>query len=73
MRRSSKTWAGALCGDDAAGCKPLLHVADIAHTNTAAVEAALHALEQRLAHLRENLRTPELADEFDQANRFRRE
>ena len=46
---------------------------DIAYTNTEAVEAALHALEQRLAHLRENLRTPELRDEFEQANRFRRE
>jgi prephenate dehydrogenase len=30
-------------------------------------------LEQRLAHLRENLRTPELRDEFERANRFRRE
>jgi len=29
------------------------------------------SLEQRLAHLRENLRTPELRDEFDLANRFR--
>ena len=46
---------------------------DIAHTNTEAVEQALHALEQRLAHLRENLRTPELRSEFEQANRFRRE
>ena len=46
---------------------------DIAHTNTEAVERALLALEQRLAQLRENLRTPELRDEFEQANRFRRE
>jgi len=30
-------------------------------------------MEQRLAHLRENLRTPELRSEFDHANRFRRE
>jgi prephenate dehydrogenase len=45
---------------------------DIAYTNTANVEAALDALEQRLAHLRENLRTPGLRDEFDEANRFRR-
>jgi prephenate dehydrogenase len=36
------------------------------------VEAALDALEQRLAHLRENLRTPGLREEFEQANRFRR-
>ncbi|HUD12190.1 MAG TPA: prephenate dehydrogenase/arogenate dehydrogenase family protein [Terracidiphilus sp.] len=55
------------------GASPYSMWRDIAHTNTAAVEAALHALEQRLAHLRENLRTPELRDEFDQANRFRRE
>jgi prephenate dehydrogenase len=46
---------------------------DIALTNTEAVQAALHALEQRLGHLRENLRTPELRDEFEQANKFRRE
>ena len=29
------------------------------------------ALEQRLAYLRENLKTPELRDEFERANRFR--
>ena len=44
---------------------------DIAYTNTEAVECALLALEQRLARLRENLRTPDLRDEFEQANRFR--
>jgi prephenate dehydrogenase len=37
------------------------------------VERSLQALEQRLAHLRENLRTPGLRDEFEKANRFRRE
>jgi prephenate dehydrogenase len=46
---------------------------DIAHTNTEAVQNALMALEQRLAHIRENLKTPELRDEFEKANRFRRE
>jgi prephenate dehydrogenase len=46
---------------------------DIAHTNTEAVERALLALEQRLAFLRENLRTPELRNQFKQANRFRQE
>ena len=55
------------------GASPYAMWRDIAYTNTAAVEAALHALEQRLAHLRENLRTPGLRDEFEQANRFRRE
>jgi prephenate dehydrogenase len=34
---------------------------------------ALHALEQRITHLRENLRTNALRDEFEQANKFRRE
>ena len=55
------------------GASPFSMWRDIAHTNTEAVESALAALEQRLAHLRENLRTPELRDEFEQANRFRRE
>jgi prephenate dehydrogenase len=46
---------------------------DIALTNTEDIQAALLALEERLAHLRENLRTPELRAEFEQANRFRSE
>ena len=45
---------------------------DVALTNTAPIAATLFALEQRLAHLRENLRTPELRDEFTKANQFRR-
>lgn len=44
---------------------------DIAHTNTEAIAASLLALEQRLTHLRENLKTPELREEFEQANQFR--
>jgi prephenate dehydrogenase len=55
------------------GASPYSMWRDIAHTNTEPVERALLALEQRLAHLRENLRTPELRGEFDKANRFRRE
>jgi len=55
------------------GASPFSMWRDIAHTNTDAVERALQAMEQRLAHLRENLRTPELRSEFDHANRFRRE
>jgi prephenate dehydrogenase len=55
------------------GASPYSMWRDIAHTNTEAVERALQALEQRIAHLRENLRTPELRSEFDQANHFRRE
>jgi len=55
------------------GASPFSMWRDIAHTNTEAVERALLALEQRLAYLRENLRTPALRDEFEQANKFRRE
>ena len=55
------------------GASPYSMWRDIAHTNTEPIEQAIHALEQRLQHLRENLRTPALRSEFDQANRFRRE
>jgi prephenate dehydrogenase len=55
------------------GASPFSMWRDIAHTNTEAIAATLQALEQRLAHIRENLRTPELRDEFEKANRFRRE
>ena len=43
---------------------------DVAHTNTANIQQALSALEQRLAHIRENLRTQVLRDEFERANQF---
>ena len=55
------------------GASPFSMWRDIAHTNTEAIATALEALEQHLAHIRENLRTPELRDEFEKANRFRRE
>ncbi len=55
------------------GASPFSMWRDIAHTNTEAIERALAALEQHLAHLRENLRTPELRNEFERANKFRRE
>jgi prephenate dehydrogenase len=45
---------------------------DIALTNTANIEEAMLALEQRLAHIRENLRTRELEAEFDCAHKFRK-
>jgi prephenate dehydrogenase len=54
------------------GASPYSMWRDIALTNTAPVEAALLKLEQRLALVRENLRTHILREEFDQANRFRR-
>lgn len=55
------------------GASPFSMWRDIALTNTEAIDAALQALEQRIAHIRENLRTPELREEFERANRFRRE
>jgi prephenate dehydrogenase len=55
------------------GASPFSMWRDIAATNTAAIEKALLALEQRLQHIRENLRTPALREEFEQANRFRKE
>jgi len=51
------------------GASPYSMWRDIALTNTEAIQVVLLALEQRLAHLR----TPELRDEFEQANKFRRE
>ena len=53
------------------GASPYSMWRDVAHTNADAIEEALSALEQRLTHLRENLKTPELRDEFERANRFR--
>lgn len=53
------------------GASPYSMWRDIALTNTEPIAATLYALEQKLAHLRENLRTPELREEFHEANRFR--
>lgn len=53
------------------GASPFSMWRDIAHTNSEAIARSLLALEQRLTHIRENLKTPELRDEFDRANRFR--
>lgn len=53
------------------GASPFSMWRDIAHANSDAIARSLDALEQRLAHLRENLKTPELREEFDRANRFR--
>jgi prephenate dehydrogenase len=53
------------------GASPFSMWRDIAHTNSDAIAHALHALELRLAHIRENLKTPELREEFDRANQFR--
>ncbi len=53
------------------GSSPYSMWRDVALTNTAPIAQTLHALEQRLAHIRENLRTPELREEFATANRFK--
>jgi prephenate dehydrogenase len=45
---------------------------DIAFTNTGNIAKSLSALEQRLAHIRENLRTRGLQEEFENGNKFRR-
>lgn len=54
------------------GASPYSMWRDVAHTNTQPLAATLFALEQRLAHLRENLKTPALREEFDKANAFRK-
>lgn len=54
------------------GASPYSMWRDVAMTNTEPIASTLLALEQRLTHLRENLRTPGLRDEFELANRFRR-
>lgn len=53
------------------GASPYSMWRDVAMTNTTPIAETLLALEQRLGHVRENLRTPELRDEFSLANRFR--
>jgi len=45
---------------------------DIALTNATNIEDAILKLEQRLTHIRENLRTPELRVEFERAARFKK-
>ena len=45
---------------------------DIALTNAGNIEAALSKLEQRITHIRENLRTPELRAEFERAAKFKK-
>jgi prephenate dehydrogenase len=54
------------------GASPYSMWRDIAHTNADAIGGAIAAVEQRLAHLREQLKTPELREEFTLANAFRK-
>ena len=53
------------------GSSPYSMWRDIALTNSQPIADTLLALEQRLQHIRENLRTPELREEFRAANQFR--
>lgn len=53
------------------GASPYSMWRDVAHTNAEEIAECLFSLEQRLAHIRENLKTPELRKEFERANRFR--
>ena len=45
---------------------------DVAISNKKNLESALWKVEQRLAHIRENLATRELAEEFDRAHELRK-
>lgn len=54
------------------GASPYSMWRDVAMTNTEPLAGTLFALEQRLAHIRENLKTPELREEFGKANGFRK-
>lgn len=60
----------ALCELTRIAASPYSMWRDIAHTNAPNIEEALLRLEQRLAHIRENLKTPELRAEFERANLF---
>jgi prephenate dehydrogenase len=55
------------------GASPYSMWRDVALTNTQPLAATLFSLEQRLTHIRENLKTPQLREEFAKANRFRRQ
>jgi prephenate dehydrogenase len=46
---------------------------DIAITNTGHIQEALLRVEERLAYIRENLRSRELGVEFERAQRFRKQ
>ncbi len=53
------------------GASPYSMWRDVAMTNGEAIAEVLQALEQQMAHLRENLRGPELRQMFASANRLR--
>ena len=53
------------------GASPYSMWRDVAMTNRNSIAETLAAMELRLAHVRENLKTPELRDEFAKANKFK--
>jgi len=53
------------------GASPYSMWRDIAMSNNFAIAETLHAFEQRLAYIRENLKSPELREQFRLANEFR--
>ncbi len=55
------------------GASPYSMWRDVAIANESEIAAALLAMEQELAHLRENLKGPELRRLFEEANAFREE
>ena len=65
------TSAAARCATSLASpVSPYSMWRDIAITNRTNIADALHKLEQRLAHIRENLDTRELATEFEYAHKL---
>lgn len=53
------------------GASPFSMWRDVAQTNAEPIAATLLALEERLQKMREQLKTPELRNEFEKANLFR--
>ena len=62
----------ALCEMTRISGSPYSMWRDIAITNKKNLADALHKLEQRLAHIRENLDSKQLADEFERAHELRK-
>ena len=63
---------GRAAGNDADFGEPVFDVAGYCHQQQEESGEALWKVEQRLAHIRENLATRELAEEFEQAHLLRR-
>lgn len=68
---ASGGWTRA-AGDDADFSESVFDVAGYRDQQQGNLEKALWKVEQRLAHIRENLATRQLAEEFEQAHQLRR-